>query len=304
MPGLLLDDVGHDGLRPAARARAQRALPVRRAQADAPLRTLARDCCRQRARSGLVSARRAALLRNFVACSRDHERGTGRHRHRTRRPSTPIRGISRIPPTTVIDEDDGAGDAEPAAPGPYLAGRGVPFRRRHRLYGPIALYGGRVEPDNGCQEMLDYFDGYASTDGDAAARADGREDDAGARGALPASGRHAAGARAHDRVRGRRRDDRAQRPTTCWRSRCSRAWPSARRCSPAPATPRPSRTAAAPTPDCTTRTARSSSRPCGSWHSNPALRQRLGENGRRYVEQHYRWDAVIARFERLIGRVR
>ena len=48
----------------------------------------------------------------------------------------------------------------------YLAGRGVPFRRRHRLYGPIALYGGRVEPDNGCEEMLDYFDSYAAADGD------------------------------------------------------------------------------------------------------------------------------------------
>jgi len=37
---------------------------------------------------------------------------------------------------------------------------------------------------------------------------------------------------------------------------------------------------------------------------SPELRERLGEAGRRYVEQHYRWDAVIARFERLIGRVR
>jgi len=37
----------------------------------------------------------------------------------------------------------------------------MPFRRRHRLYGSFALYGGRVEADNGSQEMLDYFDGYA-----------------------------------------------------------------------------------------------------------------------------------------------
>jgi glycosyltransferase involved in cell wall biosynthesis len=34
------------------------------------------------------------------------------------------------------------------------------------------------------------------------------------------------------------------------------------------------------------------------------LRERLGEAGRRYVDQHYRWDAVVTRFERLIGRVR
>ena len=56
-----------------------------------------------------------------------------------------------------------------------------PFRRRHRLYGSFALYGGRVEPDNGCEEMLDYFDTYADTArDDAVARADGREDDDGA----------------------------------------------------------------------------------------------------------------------------
>jgi glycosyltransferase involved in cell wall biosynthesis len=46
--------------------------------------------------------------------------------------------------------------------------RGVPFRRRHRLYGPIVLYGGRVDPDNGCEEMLEYFDTFASADGDTA----------------------------------------------------------------------------------------------------------------------------------------
>ena len=34
------------------------------------------------------------------------------------------------------------------------------------------------------------------------------------------------------------------------------------------------------------------------------LRQRLGESGRRYIKQHYRWDAVLGRFERLITRVR
>src|SRR6185437_9369923 len=28
---------------------------------------------------------------------------------------------------------------------PHLAGRGVLFRRRHRLHGPIALYGGRID---------------------------------------------------------------------------------------------------------------------------------------------------------------
>jgi glycosyltransferase involved in cell wall biosynthesis len=38
--------------------------------------------------------------------------------------------------------------------------------------------------------------------------------------------------------------------------------------------------------------------------TNSRLREGLGENGRQYVRQHHRWDAVIGRFERLIMRVR
>jgi hypothetical protein len=34
------------------------------------------------------------------------------------------------------------------------------------------------------------------------------------------------------------------------------------------------------------------------------LRVRLGENGRRYVRQYHRWDAVMGRFERLVMKVR
>jgi glycosyltransferase involved in cell wall biosynthesis len=35
-----------------------------------------------------------------------------------------------------------------------------------------------------------------------------------------------------------------------------------------------------------------------------SLREALGENGRNYVRQHFRWDHVVARFERLVARVR
>ena len=34
------------------------------------------------------------------------------------------------------------------------------------------------------------------------------------------------------------------------------------------------------------------------------LREQLGESGRQYVRQHYRWDAVLGRFERLVMAVR
>ena len=86
----------------------------------------------------------------------------------SRRPrSRRIRGTSRIRPTTSRRTKTAAPPRQPETP-EYLAGRGIPFRRRHRLYGSFALYGGRVEPDNGCEEMLEYFDSYASTDGDTA----------------------------------------------------------------------------------------------------------------------------------------
>jgi glycosyltransferase involved in cell wall biosynthesis len=33
------------------------------------------------------------------------------------------------------------------------------------------------------------------------------------------------------------------------------------------------------------------------------LRRAMGENGRRYVDGHYRWDGVLARYRRLIEAV-
>ncbi|MGH9410635.1 MAG: glycosyltransferase family 4 protein [Vicinamibacterales bacterium] len=50
---------------------------------------------------------------------------------------------------------------------PHLAGRGVLFRRRHRLHGPIALYGGRIDPGKGCEELIEYFSSYVRDGGDA-----------------------------------------------------------------------------------------------------------------------------------------
>ena len=60
------------------------------------------------------------------------------------------------------DEESSAGDF-PA----HLLARGAVFRRRHRLYGPIALYGGRIDPGKGCEELLEYFGTYVSGGGEA-----------------------------------------------------------------------------------------------------------------------------------------
>ena len=75
--------------------------------------------------------------------------------------------------------DDQAGDEKPAnstAPADdaavrefpsHLTARGAVFRRRHRLYGPIALYGGRIDPGKGCEELIEYFSRYVQAGGDA-----------------------------------------------------------------------------------------------------------------------------------------
>ena len=34
------------------------------------------------------------------------------------------------------------------------------FRRRHRLHGPFVLYGGRIDPGKGCEELIEYFSTY------------------------------------------------------------------------------------------------------------------------------------------------
>jgi glycosyltransferase involved in cell wall biosynthesis len=72
-------------------------------------------------------------------------------------------------------EEDGDGAAEepvadeeqPPSWRPHLAGRGVLFRRRHRLHGAIALYGGRIDPGKGCEELIEYFSTYVQEGGDA-----------------------------------------------------------------------------------------------------------------------------------------
>ena len=50
---------------------------------------------------------------------------------------------------------------------PHLLERGAVFRRRHRLHGPILLYGGRIDPGKGCEELIQYFSEYVKEGGDA-----------------------------------------------------------------------------------------------------------------------------------------
>lgn len=66
-------------------------------------------------------------------------------------------------PAPDVHPDD---DASPTYR-PHLARRGTTFRRRHRLHGPFALYGGRIDPGKGCEELIEYFSTYVKEGGDA-----------------------------------------------------------------------------------------------------------------------------------------
>jgi len=50
---------------------------------------------------------------------------------------------------------------------PHLEGPANAFRRRHRIHGPFMLYGGRIDPGKGCEELLEYFQTYVKEGGDA-----------------------------------------------------------------------------------------------------------------------------------------
>jgi glycosyltransferase involved in cell wall biosynthesis len=67
-------------------------------------------------------------------------------------------------------DDDAAGAGDDPEPGSgnrrVLRGRGQIFRRRHRLYDPILLYGGRIDPGKGCEELFQYFNGFVKSGGD------------------------------------------------------------------------------------------------------------------------------------------
>ncbi len=68
------------------------------------------------------------------------------------------------------DDELGATDTNGNGNGEFgsrLSSRGAVFRRRHRLYGPLVLYGGRIDPGKGCEELIDYFNTYAESEGDA-----------------------------------------------------------------------------------------------------------------------------------------
>jgi glycosyltransferase involved in cell wall biosynthesis len=49
----------------------------------------------------------------------------------------------------------------------HLDGPANAFKRRHRMHGAFALYGGRIDPGKGCEELLEYFQAFLHEGGDA-----------------------------------------------------------------------------------------------------------------------------------------
>jgi glycosyltransferase involved in cell wall biosynthesis len=210
-------------------------------------------------------------------------------------------------PADALSDDhdtDEEEDTDPPVEEPdYLAGRGIPFRRRHRLYGSFALYGGRVESDNGCEEMLEYFDGFNATDGDTSLVLMGvklmnvpQEPYIRMGGVLPDRDRMIAYEAANITV-APDPDDLLAQPVLESLAVGTPVLANARN--------------AASVELCRNANA-------GLYYSsraefvegmrilttNTRLRERMGENGREYVRQHHRWDVVLSRFDRLVTKAR
>ena len=205
------------------------------------------------------------------------------------------------PNDTIADEDEHSSDEDIETE--YLHGRGIPFKRRHRLYGRFALYGGRVESDNGCEEMLEYFDTFASSASDATLVLMGLKmmkvpEEAYVRlaGVIPDRERMTA-YEAADVTIAPSPDDLLAQPLLESLAvgtpvlACARNAAAVEHCQRAGA---------------------------GLYYAsreefvgaltvltkNSGLREKLGANGRAYIRNHHRWDGVLGRFDRLISRAR
>lgn len=207
------------------------------------------------------------------------------------------------PADTIHDDGDDHGVAEQPETPDYLAGRGIPFRRRHRLYGSFALYGGRVEANNGCEEMLDYFSSYSSGNGDTALVLMGvkmmkvpEEPYLRMPGVLPDRERMIAYEAAEVTI--------APDPDDLLGLSVLESL-------------------AVGTPVLASARNETAVEHCrranaGLYYANrdefvdalrllmtnSRLRERLGENGRQYIRHNHRWDAVLGRFDRLAMKVR
>ena len=250
---------------------------------------------------GYISAAERRLVRSYIRVTPRDEEVVGVGIDPSPEQAYPRH--QQDPADAISSEDDEGASAEEQEPATYLTGRGVPFRRRHRLYGSFAIYSGRVEPDNGSEEMLDYFDSYAASDADTALVLMGvkmmkvpEERYVRLAGVLPERERMIAYEAADVTIAPASDDLTAQPVLESFAVgtpvlACARNEAAVEHCRRANA---------------------------GLFYAsrdefvealrliltNKRLHHRLSENGRNYVKLQYRWDAVLGRFDRLVSRVR
>jgi glycosyltransferase involved in cell wall biosynthesis len=66
------------------------------------------------------------------------------------------------PDAAQESEESGSGNRYQS----HVTARGATFRRRHRVHGPFVLYGGRIDPGKGCEELIEYFSTYVQGGGE------------------------------------------------------------------------------------------------------------------------------------------
>ncbi len=201
--------------------------------------------------------------------------------------------------TTV---DDAATAEEPAREFPsHLTARGAVFRRRHRFHGPIVLYGGRIDPGKGCEELIEYFSSYVERGGEGTLALMGAK-----MMALPEEPFIRFAGMLSDRERTQALEAAtvvvAPSPYESLSLLALEAF-------------------AVGTPVLAN--ARSEVEHCvrsnaGLWYADrdefveclkllvadARLRAAMGRNGREYVRRNYRWDVVLGKYERIFARVR
>jgi glycosyltransferase involved in cell wall biosynthesis len=181
--------------------------------------------------------------------------------------------------------------------------RGERFRRRHRLYGNVALYGGRIDPGKGCEELFEYFTGYKDAGGDAVLALMGVK-----LMAIPDVPYIRFAGQLSDEERGQ-----ALEAATVivvpspFESLSLLALESFAMGTPILANGRS---------DVLVDHCRLSN--AGLYYENrdefieaanvlmtdARLRAAMGRNGRAYIQQHYRWDVILAKYDRLISSIR
>jgi glycosyltransferase involved in cell wall biosynthesis len=215
----------------------------------------------------------------------------------------------RLPDEAGDDVDDEAREADGSGGRPsadsrsYLASRGVVFRRRHRLYGSVVLYGGRIDPGKGCEELIEYFSSYVKEGGEATLALMGAK-----LMALPEEPyiRFAGLLSERERLQALEAATVVVCPSP-YESLSLLALEAMSVGTPVLVNGR----SAVLVEHCTASNA-------GLWYEDrdefvtalqllvrdERLRAALGRNGREYIRRRYRWDVVLGKYERIFARVR